>query len=130
LVLYGRDDLKSATEKVLKPLAPLGGGQAVMDAAFDSDEEAFMVVGVPAFSIAVEDADYNFRHHTIIDTYERIEPRMVGLQTAIMAVAGYSFAEADQPPGRRLSSSEVHELLKKTGLEQLYELDYPNKKPY
>jgi hypothetical protein len=89
-----------------------------------------MVVGVPAFSIAVEDADYNFRHHTIIDTYERIEPRMVGLQTAIMAVAGYSFAEADQPPGRRLSSSEVHELLKKTGLEQLYELDYPNKKPY
>ena len=47
-----------------------------------------------------------------------------------MAVAGYSFAEADQPPGRRLSSSEVHELLKKTGLEQLYELDYPNKKPY
>lgn len=101
-----------------------------MDAAFDSDEEAFMVVGVPAFSIAVEDADYNFRHHTIIDTYERIEPRMVGLQTAIMAVAGYSFAEADQPPGRRLSSSEVHELLKKTGLEQLYELDYPNKKPY
>ena len=130
LVLYGRDDLKPATEKVLKPLVPLGASQAVMDAAFDSDEEAFMVVGVPAFSIAVEDADYNFRHHTIIDTYERIEPRMVGLQTAIMAVAGYSFADSDQPPGKRLSPAEVHDLLKKTGLEQLYELDYPNKKPY
>jgi len=129
LVLYGRDDLRPATEKVLKPLAPLGADQAVMDAAFDSDEEAFMVVGVPAFSIAVEDADYNFRHHTIIDTFERIDPRMLGLQTAIMAVVGYSFAEADQPPGKRFSPSEVHNLLVKTGLEQLYELDYPSKKP-
>src|SRR5215470_8679044 len=130
LVLYGRDDLRPATEKVLKPLAPLGADQAVMDAAFDSDEEAFMVVGVPTFSIAVEDGDYNFRHHTIIDTFERIDPRMLGLQTAIMAVSGYSFANADEPPGKRLSPSDVHDLLKRTGLEQLYELDYPGKKPY
>ena len=130
LILYGRDDLRPTTEKVLKPLAPLGANQLVMDAAFDSDEEAFMVVGVPTFSIAVEDGDYNFRHHTIIDTFERIDPRMLGLQTAIMAVSGYSFANADEPPGKRLSPSDVHDLLKRTGLEQLYELDYPGKKPY
>jgi carboxypeptidase Q len=130
LQLYGRDDLRPATEKILKPLAPLSANQIVMDAAFDSDEEPFMVVGVPTFSIAVEDGDYNFRHHTIIDTFERIDPRMLGLQTAIMAVAGYSFADAEQRPGKRLSPNEVHELLKKTGLEALYELDYPDKKPY
>jgi carboxypeptidase Q len=130
LVLYGRNDLRPATERILKPLTPLGANRAVMEAAFDSDEEAFMVVGVPAFSIAVEDADYNFRHHTIIDTFERIDPRMLGLQTAIMAAAGYSFADADQPPGKRLSRSEVHDLLQKTGLEPLYELDFPNQKPY
>jgi carboxypeptidase Q len=130
LQLYGRDDLRPATEQILKPLAPMAANQIVMDAAFDSDEEPFMVVGVPTYSIAVEDGDYNFRHHTIIDTFERIDPRMLGLQTAIMAVAGYSFADAEQRPGKRLSPSEVHELLKKTGLEPLYELDYPDKKPY
>jgi carboxypeptidase Q len=130
LQLYGRDDLRPATEKVLKPLAPIAANQIVMDAAFDSDEEPFMVVGVPAYSVAVEDGDYNFRHHTIIDTFERIDPRMLGLQTAIMAVAGYSFADAEHRPGKRLSPSQVHDLLKKTGLESLYELDYPDKKPY
>ncbi len=130
LQLYGRDDLRPATEKVLKPLTPIAANQIIMDAAFDSDEEAFMVVGVPTYSIAVEDADYNFRHHTIIDTFERIDPRMLGLQTAIMAVCGYSFADAEQRPGRRLSPSEVHDLLVRTGLEPLFELDYPDKKPY
>jgi carboxypeptidase Q len=130
LQLYGRDDLRTATEKVLKPLAPMAANQIIMDAAFDSDEEAFMVVGVPTYSIAVEDGDYNFRHHTIIDTFERIDPRMLGLQTAIMAVCGYSFADGEQRPGKRLSRSEVHDLLVRTGLESLYELDYPDKKPY
>jgi hypothetical protein len=115
---------------VLKPLASIAANQIIMDAAFDSDEEAFMVVGVPTYSIAVEDGDYNFRHHTIIDTFERIDPRMLGLQTAIMAVSGYSFANAPERPGKRLSPSEVHDLLVRTGLESLYELDYPDKKPY
>src|SRR5436190_1056372 len=130
LQLYGRDDLRPATERVLKPLASIAANQIIMDAAFDSDEEAFMVVGVPTYSIAVEDGDYNFRHHTIIDTFERIDPRMLGLQTAIMAVSGYSFANSAERPGKRLSPSEVHDLLVRTGLEPLYELDYPNKKPY
>lgn len=130
LQLYGRDDLRPATEEVLKPLAPIAANQIVMDAAFDSDEEPFMVVGVPTFSLAVEDGDYNFRHHTIIDTFERIDPRMLGLQTAVMAVSGYSFANSDERPGKRLSPAEVHDLLVRTGLEQLYELDYPGTKPY
>jgi hypothetical protein len=46
-----------------------------------------------------------------------------------MAVAGYSFANADQRPGRRLSPSEVQDLLKRTGLQQLYELEYSAEKP-
>jgi hypothetical protein len=55
---------------------------------------------------------------------------MLGLQTAVMTVVGYELAQADQAPGRRLSSAEVHELLKRNNLEQLYETDYPGTKPY
>lgn len=130
LQLYGRDDLTPATAEILKPLAAIDANHLVMDAAFDSDEEPFMVVGVPVYSLAVEEGDYNFRHHTIVDTFERVDPRMLGLQTAVMAVAGYSFANAQQAPGKRLSPSEVHELLHRTGLESLYEMDYPDQKPY
>lgn len=130
LQLYGRPDLKPATEKVLKPLAGIGANQMLMDLTFDSDEEAFVVMGVPTFSLAVEEGDYNERHHTIIDTYERVDPHMLGLQTAVMGVAGYGFANAEERPGPRLSPQEVHDLLKRTGVEALYDLDYPGEKPY
>lgn len=130
LHLFGRPDLKAATEAVLKPLAAIHANQTLMDAAFDSDEETFMVLGVPTFSIAVDDADYNARHHTIIDTLDRVDPRLLSLQTAVLAVAGLRFADAEQRPGKRLSPSEVHELLQRTGLEPLYELEYPGEKPY
>jgi hypothetical protein len=40
------------------------------------------------------------------------------------------FADAEERPGRRLSPDEVKQLLQRTGLESLYELDYPDAKPY
>jgi hypothetical protein len=55
---------------------------------------------------------------------------MLGLQTAVMAVAGYSFANGEQAPGKRLSPTEVRDVLRRTGLEMLYEMDYPDQKPY
>ena len=130
LQLYGRQDLEPATRKLLEPLAPIGANELSMNADFESDEESFMVVGVPVYSLLVEHGDYDFRHHTIIDTFEHIDPRMLGLQTAVMTAIGYRLAQADQAPGRRLSSAEVHDLLHRYKLDSLYEADYPGTKPY
>jgi len=129
LQLNGRQDLEAATKKLLKPLAPFGADGVFMDADFDSDHESFMVVGVPAYSLRVERGDYDVRHHTIVDTFERIDPSTLGIHTAVMAALAYQFANADERPGRRLSPSEVVELLKRTGLEPLYRLEYPDAKP-
>jgi carboxypeptidase Q len=126
--LNGRADLEAETKKLLKPLAALGADRLYLDADFDSDHESFMVVGVPAYSLRVEPGDYDARHHTIIDTFDRIDPRMLSLQTAVMALAAYSFANAEQAPGRRLAPAEVRDLLKRTGLEPLYKLEYPDSK--
>jgi carboxypeptidase Q len=130
LQLYGRQDLEPATRKLLAPLHPIGADEISMNADFESDEESFLVVGVPVYSLLVEHGDYDFRHHTIIDTFEHIDPRMLGLQTAVMTAVGYQLAQADQSPGRRLSSTEVHELLHRYNLESLYEADYAGTKPY
>lgn len=129
LQLNGREDLKAITKNLLKPLAPLGAGSVSLDADFDSDHESFMVAGVPAYSLLVERGDYDVRHHTIVDTFEKIHPSLLGMHTAMMAVLGYQFANASERPGRRLSPAEVVELVKKTGLEPLYRLEYPNAKP-
>ena len=128
--LYGRTDLEASTRKLISSLAALGADRVFTDADFDSDEESFMVVGVPAYSLAVEPGDYYARHHTIIDTFERIDPRMLSLHTAVLAAAGYTFANAEERPGRRFTPAEVKQLLQRTGLESLYELDYPGEKPY
>ena len=129
LQLNGRQDLEAATKKLLKPLAPLGADGLYLDADFDSDHESFMVAGVPAYALRVERGDYDVRHHTIVDTFEKIDPSLLGIHTAVMAVLGYQFANADQRPGRRLSPVEVVELLKRTGLEPLYRLEYPDAQP-
>jgi hypothetical protein len=52
---------------------------------------------------------------------------MLAIHTAVMAVAGY--ANAEQRAGRSLFPVEVQELLKRTGLEQLYQLEYSAEKP-
>ena len=129
LQLNGRADLEASTKKLLRSLAPLGADKVFMDADFDSDHESFMVVGVPAYSLATERGDYDLQHHTIIDTFERIDPEMLGIHTAVMAVLAYQFANSDERPGRKLSPVEVLELLKRTGLEPLYRLEYPDAKP-
>jgi len=114
--------LETVSRKLLTPLAPLGANQVYLDADFDSDQETFIVAGVPIYSLWA--GDYDARHHTIIDTFERVDPLMVRLQTAVMAIAAYSFANSEQRPGPRLSPAEVQELLKRTGLEPLYKLEY------
>jgi len=127
--IHGRQDMEAISKTLLKPLAPLGADRVFLDADFDSDQETFIVAGLPIYSLKVDPQDYDARHHTIIDTFERVDPRMLAIHTAVMAVAGYSFANADQRPGRRLSPAEVQELLKRTGLEQLYQLEYSMEKP-
>ena len=129
LQLNGRQDLEAATKQLLKPLAPLGADRVSLDADFDSDHESFMVAGVPAYELLVERGDYDVRHHTIVDTFERIHPSLLGMNTAMIALIGYQFANANERPGRRLSPAEVVELLKNTGLEPLYRLEYPDAKP-
>jgi len=122
--IHGRIDNEAASKKLLSPLAPLGAAGVFLNADFDSDQETFIVEGVPIYSLHNAPSDYDTRHHTIIDTFERVDPRMLQLQTAVMAVAAYSFANADERPGPRLSPAQVQDLLKRTGLEQLYKLEY------
>jgi carboxypeptidase Q len=127
--IHGRQDLEAVSKSLLKPLAPLGAERISLAADFDSDQETFIVEGVPIYSLMVDPQDYDTRHHTIIDTFERVDPRMLALQTAVLSVAAYSIANADHRPGPRLTPDQVQELLHRTGLYPLYQLEYSAEKP-
>jgi len=122
--IQGRDDLKASLEKILRPLAPLNANDLSLAGSFDQDHAPFLAFGVPALTLWVEPGEYDTLHHTAIDTFDKIDPRMLSLDTAVMAIAAYEIASAEQNPGPRLSSSAVNDLLKKIGMESTHRMVY------
>jgi Peptidase family M28 len=115
--LHGRKDLEAPVKRLLGPLASLGAASTTLEASFDRDHAPFVVVGVPAMTLWVEEGDYDARHHAATDTFENVDARRLALDTAVMAVLAWQFANSAQPLGRRLDAGEVTELLKQSGVE-------------
>ncbi len=117
-----RDDFVTPLQKLLQPLIPLGAGKIYVAPSVDSDDASFMIAGVPSLSLKVEPGDYDIRHHASTDTFDKIDPRALALDTSVLGVTSWMIANAPERPGRRLSAQEVHELLKKNGLEMAREI--------
>jgi carboxypeptidase Q len=112
----GRGDLANA----LAPLAPMfsriGGSATTDDLSFDTDTGGFLVAGVPTLDLDVVDDDYDaVVHHKPADTLDKVDAHDLAAGAAMLAVAGYAFAENAERPVRRLQSSEVQDLLKTNG---------------
>jgi len=122
--LQGRADLEAAAKARLAPLAGLAAAGVSLDASFDQDHAPFVVVGVPAFSLWVEPGDYDNHHHTVTDTFDKVDPRMLAIDTAVMAIAAWSFADAPDAVGPRLSESAAADLMKKTGVASTHLMVY------
>jgi carboxypeptidase Q len=122
--LNGRTDLEQPTKHLLTSLIPLGAGAVDNGGDLSDDDQTFVVAGIPSLDLLVMEGDSDTRHHAITDTLDKIDPRALALDTAVLAVAAYSIANADQRLGRRLTAREVHELLKNTGEAEYVELDY------
>jgi carboxypeptidase Q len=115
--IQGRTDLEAPLKRILTPLRPFDAAGISLEASFDQDHAPFVVVGVPAFALWVEEGEYDTHHHAVTDTFDKVDPRMLALDTAVMAIAGYALADAAELPGRRLSPAEAAELMKRTGVD-------------
>jgi hypothetical protein len=114
--LHGRVDLETNVRKMLTPLASLGAGGDSLDAFFDQDHAPFVVAGVPALTLRVEPGEYDLHHHAITDTFDKVDPRLLAIDTAVMGVAAWSFADGPTPVGRRLSEAEAEAVMQKSGV--------------
>jgi len=113
--------LEDALTTLLAPLAARRGAGISDGADVESDNASFMAAGVPTLTLRVANGDYDVRHHAIADTFDRIDPRHVALDTAVMATAAYLVANADDWRGRRQSLEEVKALFNRTGLTSAQE---------
>lgn len=124
-----RADLEGPVKTMIAPLTPLGVGKVYPGGDPDTDHVPFQAEGVPALVLAVEDGEYAMHHHAATDTLDKIDPRMLSLDTAVMASAAYIFANSKEVAGRRLSAEEVHQYLKETGLAGGFGILYGPGKP-
>ena len=124
IALHGRADLEAPVRRILAALAPFGAAATTLDASFDQDHAPFMVVGVPAMTLWVEEGEYDVHHHAVTDTLDKIDPRLLAADTAVLASAAYLLADTPEPIGRRLSAAEASELLKKSGVEGTQRMVY------
>ncbi|HEX4439418.1 MAG TPA: M20/M25/M40 family metallo-hydrolase [Thermoanaerobaculia bacterium] len=120
----GRTDAEPAIRAVLARTAPLGASEIHTEATFDRDNGPFMVAGIPAFTLWVDDGDYDKRHHAPTDTFEHVDQEFLARDTAIMAIAARAFADAPAPPAKRQSAAEAVEFMKKVGVEGTKKMVY------
>lgn len=122
--LHGRADLEGSVKAVLAPLGSFGVTATTLEASFDRDHAPFMVVGVPALTLWVEPGTYDDHHHTVIDTFDKVDPHWLAVDTAVMGITAWGLANTAGPIGRRLSEAEATELMKKTGVESTHRMVY------
>lgn len=123
-VIQGRTDLETIVRKEFATLAPLGASGISLDASFDTDHAPFLAEGIPAFLLWVNEGNYENYHHTVIDTYDKVDPELLASDVAVLAVALYSLSNADHDLGSRLSQTEIDRYMKNTGLEPIKKMIY------
>lgn len=81
-------------------LAPLGVPHEGNEASGDADVGRLYDLGVPVFDVHTDASTYFDLHHTPNDTFDKVDPEMVRLNTACFATLAYLIAEYGPGFGR------------------------------
>jgi carboxypeptidase Q len=96
LNVRGRPELEKILEPVSKILAETGAGALNLSQHIGADTAPMEKAGVPAFS-PMQDSRYYFSyHHTAADTLDKIVPRELQENAAVVAVTAFALANAEQ----------------------------------
>jgi carboxypeptidase Q len=120
--LGGRRDTEAGLRQILKPLEGWGVTEHTADASFGTDNFDFLLEGVPTFVANNEIANYLANYHAASDTFDKVDQRELKLNTVIAALTTWGIADRAEPPGKRLSRTELEAMMKETGLDQQMKL--------
>ncbi len=97
LNIKGKREVKTMLTPVAAILQESGAGMLTMVEHCGADIEPMEDAGVPAFS-PIQDSRFYFNyHHTSADTLDKIVPKELAENSAIVAVAAYALANSEQP---------------------------------
>jgi carboxypeptidase Q len=92
---------KPEVKTILKPVAAIlqesGAGALELSEHAGADIEPMEKAGVPSFA-PIQDSRFYFNyHHTAADTLDKINPKQLAENSAIVAVWAYAMANSDEP---------------------------------
>jgi Zn-dependent M28 family amino/carboxypeptidase len=93
----GKKELDAYLEPVSKVLQASGAGLTTMQDYTGSDISPLSKLGVPCFAPMQDSRFYFNYHHTAADTLDKIDPRELQENAAVMAVLAYALADSELP---------------------------------
>jgi carboxypeptidase Q len=97
LNIKGKPEVKTMLAPVAAVLQESGAGILRLVEHCGADIEPMEEIGVPAFS-PIQDSRFYFNyHHTAADTLDKIVPKQLAENAAVVAVSVYALANAEQP---------------------------------
>jgi carboxypeptidase Q len=96
----GRPELEEWVRPVLKALEPIGAATIRSSGEVGSDVNPINEKGVPGFSPMQDSRFYFNYHHTPADTFDKVDPRELSENAAVMTVFAYALADSTTPAPR------------------------------
>jgi carboxypeptidase Q len=86
----------------LRPVAQIldAIGASTLNHGEEAGEDVGFLTGVPGFAPTQDSRFYFNFHHTAADTFDKVNPQMLGENAAVMAVVAYALADASTPAPR------------------------------
>jgi carboxypeptidase Q len=118
----GRTDLMRAMEPLSQGLLKdIGGGDLSTETTYDTDHGPFLLQGIPALDLWVDETHYFEVHHKSGDTFDKIDAVDFKAGAAILAATAYAIAESDRPIARHINHEAVEDILRNAKLLDLVE---------
>jgi hypothetical protein len=100
-VLYaGKPELGAWLEPVAQALDPIGAQTFRPSPETGEDINVLTEKGVPSFAPSQDGRFYFNYHHTPADTFDKVNPRELSENAAVMTVLAYALADSDKPAPR------------------------------
>jgi carboxypeptidase Q len=91
--LGGRNDLITAVQRFADSLKSFGSLSVDDDTVFDTDTGPFILAGLPGIGLKQETAQYEYTHHSPVDTFDKVRADILDRDSTIMALTAFWIAD-------------------------------------
>jgi carboxypeptidase Q len=93
LNLGGRQDLIPAVEAFAKSVSAFGKVKVDDRTSFGTDAGPFILQGLPGINMNQNSPDYEYTHHSVVDTFDKVDPAILSRDATLMGLTAFWIAD-------------------------------------